>query len=60
MSANYFQKRFMPQFDARLSVGAKVVKHKFLNLFTLKHLFHLKHLAQEFRQMVQQRRFADD
>jgi len=54
MSANYFQKRFMPQFDARLSVGAAFVKHLFLILFNL------QRLAQKFRQMIQQRRFADD
>jgi len=60
MSANYFRKLFMPQFNARLSVAANLVKHNFLNLFTRKHLFHLKRLIQKFRQMIQQRGFADD
>ena len=49
MSASYFRKQFMPQFRAKLSFSANVVKHKFLNLFTFKHLLHLKHLIQKFR-----------
>jgi len=49
MSASYFRKQFMPQFGARLSLGANVVKHKFLNLFTRNHLLHLQRLIQKFR-----------